>query len=196
MARNVYVRGHYRRTRGRRSSAGDEVVGTIIGWLILACVGLFLLAWLVTQWWAWVVAVGLAALVVRRCRRARDEAEAAALAAQVEVERRAAEYALWEAAEAQRHAAAQAAEAERQAAAQAAEAERRARAPRSRYIPNHVMVEVAARDGGACRHCGGRDNLAFDHIIPFSQGGASDCAANIQILCRPCNSSKRDRFVG
>lgn len=63
---------------------------------------------------------------------------------------------------------------------------------RSRQIPDHVKQEVWARDGGRCVRCGAQDYLEYDHVIPFSRGGANT-VANVQILCRRCNNLKSDR---
>ncbi|MFN0073047.1 MAG: HNH endonuclease [Chloroflexota bacterium] len=43
-----------------------------------------------------------------------------------------------------------------------------------------------------CSACLATDDLTADHIIPLSRGGQSD-AGNIQVLCRACNSRKRER---
>lgn len=59
-------------------------------------------------------------------------------------------------------------------------------------IPSDVKRAVWVRDGGACRQCGAKKELHFDHIIPYSKGGA-DSIENLQILCGPCNRSKSDR---
>jgi 5-methylcytosine-specific restriction endonuclease McrA len=56
-------------------------------------------------------------------------------------------------------------------------------------IPDDVKQFVWIRDEGMCQHCGGTVGLQFDHIIPVSKGGSSD-AANLQILCAPCNQRK------
>lgn len=63
----------------------------------------------------------------------------------------------------------------------------------TRSIPQHVKSEVWQRDGGKCCQCGDHNYLEFDHIIPFSQGGATS-AANLQILCRRCNLAKGARI--
>ena len=42
-----------------------------------------------------------------------------------------------------------------------------------------------------CLCCGKRKKLTADHVIPVSKGGTSNID-NIQPLCGPCNSSKRD----
>ena len=44
-----------------------------------------------------------------------------------------------------------------------------------------------------CAECGRKRLLTRDHIVPVARGG-SDFAFNIQGLCRPCNSGKRDRL--
>ena len=64
----------------------------------------------------------------------------------------------------------------------------------SRLIPSAVKLEVWKRDGGRCVTCGVTDNLHFDHIIPYSKGGTSLRAENIQLLCARHNLSKRDRI--
>lgn len=60
----------------------------------------------------------------------------------------------------------------------------------NRLIPTNVKVEVWKRDKGRCVYCNSDKNLHFDHIIPFSKGGASITKENIQILCAKCNLKK------
>jgi hypothetical protein len=64
----------------------------------------------------------------------------------------------------------------------------------TRVIPTAVKLEVWARDRGRCVTCGSTDNLHFDHIIPWSRGGSSLTAENIQLLCARHNLEKRDRI--
>jgi hypothetical protein len=58
-------------------------------------------------------------------------------------------------------------------------------------IPKEVMNQVWNRDGGKCVKCGSQENLEFDHIIPFSKGGAATYR-NLQLLCQKCNRQKSD----
>ena len=67
-------------------------------------------------------------------------------------------------------------------------------AQRSRIIPTPVKLEVWRRDGGRCVTCGATDELHFDHIVPFSKGGTSLRAENIQLLCARHNLEKRDNI--
>jgi len=64
----------------------------------------------------------------------------------------------------------------------------------NRLIPPSVKLEVWKRDKGRCVKCGSADNLHFDHIIPFSKGGSSLVASNIQILCARHNIAKKDNI--
>lgn len=64
----------------------------------------------------------------------------------------------------------------------------------NRLIPPHVKLEVWKRDMGKCVKCGSTDNLHFDHIIPFSKGGSSLVADNIQLLCARHNLVKHDNI--
>lgn len=62
-------------------------------------------------------------------------------------------------------------------------------------VPAHVRKTMIAEAGGVCSACGGTDRLAIDHIIPRSRGGNND-RSNLQVLCSPCNSSKRNKLPG
>ena len=64
----------------------------------------------------------------------------------------------------------------------------------TRMIPTKVKQSVWARDGGKCRICGSTENLHFDHILPFSKGGTSLLADNIQLLCAKHNLQKHDKI--
>lgn len=64
----------------------------------------------------------------------------------------------------------------------------------NRLIPTSVKLEIWKRDKGKCVKCGSKDNLHFDHIIPYSKGGSSLVAENIQILCARHNIAKKDRI--
>ncbi|ACC98410.1 Restriction endonuclease [Elusimicrobium minutum Pei191] len=65
----------------------------------------------------------------------------------------------------------------------------------SRLIPTIVKRHVWERDKGQCVQCGNKTNLHFDHNIPFSKGGSSITAKNIQLLCAKCNLSKHDKII-
>lgn len=62
-------------------------------------------------------------------------------------------------------------------------------------IPDAVRQSVYARDGYRCTACGGGDDLALDHVVPWSAGGSDD-ALNLQTLCRSCNSRKGAQYDG
>ena len=64
----------------------------------------------------------------------------------------------------------------------------------NRIIPASVKLEVWKRDKGRCLICSSKDNLHFDHIIPYSKGGSSLVANNIQLLCARHNLAKRNRI--
>lgn len=67
----------------------------------------------------------------------------------------------------------------------------------TRQIPGKVKAEVYKRDKGVCVECGSKDNLHFDHILPFSLGGTSLKKENIRLLCARHNlqkSAKLDIF--
>lgn len=63
----------------------------------------------------------------------------------------------------------------------------------TRHIQQHVKQSVWQRDQGKCVQCGATSYLEFDHIIPFSKGGASS-VNNVQLLCRKCNLGKGARL--
>jgi len=63
----------------------------------------------------------------------------------------------------------------------------------SRSIPQQVKIAVWQRDRGRCVQCGSDQYLEYDHVIPWSKGGASSME-NLQLLCRRCNALKGDRL--
>ena len=60
----------------------------------------------------------------------------------------------------------------------------------NRLIPSAVKLEVWQRDKGQCVLCGSKNNLHFDHELPYSKGGSSLTGANIRLLCARHNLSK------
>jgi 5-methylcytosine-specific restriction endonuclease McrA len=54
------------------------------------------------------------------------------------------------------------------------------------------ISEMRQRQCGRCAHCRRDRPLTVDHIIPLARGG-SNHIHNIQLLCRSCNSRKKDR---
>jgi hypothetical protein len=64
----------------------------------------------------------------------------------------------------------------------------------TRMIPASIKLEVWKRDKGQCVKCGSKDNLHFDHMLPFAKGGTSLLAQNIQLLCARHNLQKRDKI--
>jgi hypothetical protein len=63
-----------------------------------------------------------------------------------------------------------------------------------RIIPTKVKLEVWKRDEGKCVKCGATEDLHFDHIIPWSKGGSSNTAENIQLLCGRHNLEKHNKI--
>ena len=55
-------------------------------------------------------------------------------------------------------------------------------------------LALCIRYHNRCLCCGKRRKLTADHVIPVSKGGTSNIS-NIQPLCGPCNSSKRDKTI-
>lgn len=56
-------------------------------------------------------------------------------------------------------------------------------------------VNIYARDGYTCQYCGVRlsiSELTYDHVVPRSQGGATDWT-NIVTCCHACNRVKGGR---
>jgi hypothetical protein len=61
--------------------------------------------------------------------------------------------------------------------------------PKKAVIPQRLRKQVFERDAYRCCMCGTHVDLCVDHIYPESRGGTADLA-NLQTLCRPCNSAK------
>lgn len=66
--------------------------------------------------------------------------------------------------------------------------------PRLVGPPTTSAREVFERDAYRCVACRGWHDLTVDHIMPSSRGGSDD-PANLQTLCRRCNSSKGARTM-
>jgi hypothetical protein len=67
-------------------------------------------------------------------------------------------------------------------------------APRQRQpLTREIRQAVFQRDGGRCVECQSNFDLQYDHVIPWSLGGA-DTVQNLQLLCSPCNQRKGANF--
>jgi hypothetical protein len=67
--------------------------------------------------------------------------------------------------------------------------------PFNRLIPSSVKVTVWERDRGQCVLCGKKENLHYDHDLPYSRGGTSLTDKNIRLLCAKCNLSKSNKIM-
>lgn len=65
----------------------------------------------------------------------------------------------------------------------------------TRQIPGKIKLAVFKRDKGQCIQCGSKNNLHFDHILPFSLGGTSLKEENIQLLCARHNIQKSNSLL-
>ena len=68
--------------------------------------------------------------------------------------------------------------------------------PSTRNFSKGMKQKAYNAQGGRCRHCGkygSMKDMEADHIVPYSKGGRTTYS-NLQILCRPCNRSKGNRF--
>ncbi len=69
-------------------------------------------------------------------------------------------------------------------------------------IPTHNKLNAEREhlheiQGGKCNQCGqslGPRHLLVDHINPVAHGGSQEMS-NLQLLCQPCHSRKRDNVV-
>ena len=61
--------------------------------------------------------------------------------------------------------------------------------PIRKTIPKKVRKEILESFNYQCAHCGSRENLTIDHILPVSLYGGNE-KENLQVLCRSCNSKK------
>ena len=66
---------------------------------------------------------------------------------------------------------------------------------RRRIIPTPIKLEVWKRDNGQCVMCGAKDELHFDHVLPYSKGGTSIKVENVQLLCARHNIEKSDKII-
>jgi hypothetical protein len=64
-----------------------------------------------------------------------------------------------------------------------------------RLIPTPVKIDVWNRDRGMCVICGATTELHFDHVLPYSKGGTSLTAQNVQLLCARHNLSKGAKLL-
>ena len=65
---------------------------------------------------------------------------------------------------------------------------------RTRVIPTDIKKRVWIRDEGKCVICGAKDELHFDHDLPYSKGGTSVKLDNVKILCARHNLSKSNKI--
>ncbi len=63
------------------------------------------------------------------------------------------------------------------------------------YSPDgHAVLKITNIDFCQKEGCGSKVNLSKDHIFPIAKGG-TDNEENLQVLCRPHNSSKSDTVI-
>ena len=61
-------------------------------------------------------------------------------------------------------------------------------------LATDIRSYIFLRGGNSCKSCGTGEDLTIDHVFPISKGGTNHID-NLQVLCRRCNSSKKDRVL-
>lgn len=56
-------------------------------------------------------------------------------------------------------------------------------------VTHEDLENVFAAYGGKCAHCGTKENLVFNHIVPYFRGG-TNVPSNLFVLCRICSMLK------
>lgn len=69
--------------------------------------------------------------------------------------------------------------------------ERSYETPRKK-LTQKLRIQVMERDKYKCQICKTHLSLSIDHVKPIAKNGTNDIG-NLRTLCKPCNSSKRDR---
>lgn len=59
-------------------------------------------------------------------------------------------------------------------------------------VTTRDINRLMARCGDQCVECGSTERLGIDHVIPVARGGRHSIG-NLTVLCRRCNSSKKDQ---
>lgn len=65
----------------------------------------------------------------------------------------------------------------------------RLRKKRKTYLDAELKKVVLLKFNHRCVKCGSSEQLTIDHILAVANGG-TDTFTNLQVLCKPCNSSK------
>jgi 5-methylcytosine-specific restriction endonuclease McrA len=60
---------------------------------------------------------------------------------------------------------------------------------------NGNLKQLFIRDMGKCQMCESTENIQVDHIFPISLGGDLIALENLQLLCRSCNTFKRNHVM-
>jgi 5-methylcytosine-specific restriction endonuclease McrA len=64
-----------------------------------------------------------------------------------------------------------------------------------RYLSAELRRLIWARDQSRCQSCDSTRYIDIDHIIPLALGGSNE-AANLRLLCRPCNQRSAIETLG
>ena len=67
------------------------------------------------------------------------------------------------------------------------------RLARAGKLTPYMAFDVYINSAGKCQICKSEYDLTIDHIIPISRGGKTN-GANLQLLCRECNSRKGNKL--
>jgi hypothetical protein len=61
-----------------------------------------------------------------------------------------------------------------------------------RFPSRKLREKILVKFNFICQYCGATESKCIDHIIPYSLGGKT-LEENLQVLCKSCNSKKRDK---